>query len=65
MTLPTPPEKKPDRHYDFRSTNVVFALSSLALLAVTLFMVMADFGRPWKRVQWRSSTPAEVPRFLR
>ena len=51
MAAPTPPSKTPDRHYDFRSLNVVFALSSLALLAVTLFMVMGDFGRPWKRYQ--------------
>jgi cytochrome c2 len=48
---PTPPQKKPDRHYDFRRTNVVFALSSLALLAISLLMVMMDFGRPWKRYQ--------------
>jgi cytochrome c2 len=31
--------------------NVVFAISSLAFLAITLFMVMRDYARPWKRVQ--------------
>lgn len=51
MPAPTPPEKKPDRHYDFRGTNIVFALCSLGLLAVTLLMVIMDYGRPWKRVQ--------------
>jgi len=51
VPAPTPPEKKPDRHYDFRGTNIVFALCSLGLLAVTLLMVIMDYGRPWKRVQ--------------
>ena len=51
MPTPIPPEKRPDRHYDFTATNVVFALSSLALVAVTLLMVLMDFGRPWKRFQ--------------
>jgi cytochrome c2 len=31
--------------------NVVFAISSLLLLAITLFMVLRDYARPWKRVQ--------------
>lgn len=31
--------------------NVVFAVSALALLAVTLFMVLGDYARPWKRFQ--------------
>ncbi len=47
----TPPPKTPDRHYDFKSMNVVFAISSLAFLAITLFMVLRDYARPWKRVQ--------------
>src|SRR5262249_25542752 len=45
------PEKRPDRHYDFGRMNMVFALSSLGLLAVTLWMVFADYARPWKRYQ--------------
>ena len=45
------PKKTPDRHYDFRSMNVWFAWSSLALLAVTLWMVFADYAKPWKRLQ--------------
>lgn len=49
--MPTPPGKKPDRHYSFRRTNVVFAVSSLALLAVTGWMVLDDYNKPWKRFQ--------------
>jgi mono/diheme cytochrome c family protein len=47
----TPPEKRPDRHYDFGRMNMVFALSSLGLLAVTLWMAFADYAQPWKRFQ--------------
>jgi cytochrome c2 len=47
----TPPEKRPDRHYNFGRMNMVFALSSLLLLAVTLWMVVADYAQPWKRMQ--------------
>jgi predicted nucleic acid-binding Zn-ribbon protein len=49
--MPLPPEKRPDRHYNFRSTNVVFALSSIALLLVTIWMVVPDYAKPWKRLQ--------------
>ena len=38
------PKKTPDRHYNFRTMNVWFAWSSLALLAVTLWMVFADYA---------------------
>src|SRR4029453_5010951 len=48
----TPPEKRPDRHYNFGRMNMVFALSSLGLLAVTLWMAFADYAQPWKRIQW-------------
>ena len=52
---PTPPkslpEKRPDRHYNFGRMNMVFAVSSLLLLAVTLWMVFADYAQPWKRYQ--------------
>ncbi|HEX3128399.1 MAG TPA: c-type cytochrome [Thermoanaerobaculia bacterium] len=52
MTPPiTPPEKRPDRHYNFGRMNMWFAISSLALLAVTLWMVVADYAQPWKRFQ--------------
>ncbi|HSS78595.1 MAG TPA: hypothetical protein VLV54_17850 [Thermoanaerobaculia bacterium] len=52
MTPPiTPPEKRPDRHYNFGRMNMVFALSSLGLLAVTLWMAFADYAQPWKRIQ--------------
>ncbi|HEX9941079.1 MAG TPA: c-type cytochrome [Thermoanaerobaculia bacterium] len=47
----TPPEKRPDRHYDFGRMNMVFAVSSLGLLAVTLWMAFADYAQPWKRLQ--------------
>jgi cytochrome c2 len=45
------PKTTPDRHYNFRGMNAVFAWSSLALLAVTLWMVFADYAKPWKRHQ--------------
>jgi cytochrome c2 len=47
----TPPEKRPDRHYNFGRMNMWFAVSSLVLLAVTLWMVVADYAQPWKRMQ--------------
>lgn len=47
----TPPDKKPDRHYDFGRMNMWFAVSSLGLLAVTLWMAFADYAQPWKRFQ--------------
>lgn len=49
--MPTPPQKRPDRHYDFTATNKLFALSSLALLATTAWMVIDDYNKPWKRYQ--------------
>lgn len=49
--MPVPPEKRPDRHYNFRRTNVVFALTSIALLLVTVWMVVPDYAKPWKRLQ--------------
>lgn len=49
--MPTPPKKRPDRHYDFLTTNKVFAWSSLALLATTAWMVVDDYNKPWKRYQ--------------
>ncbi len=49
--MPTPPKKKPDRHYNFTTTNKVFAWSSLALLATTAWMVIDDYNKPWKRYQ--------------
>lgn len=52
MTPPiTPPDKRPDRHYDFGRMNMWFAVSSLGLLAVTLWMAFADYAQPWKRLQ--------------
>ncbi|MEA2560278.1 MAG: hypothetical protein QOH06_1782 [Acidobacteriota bacterium] len=47
----TPPEKRPDRHYNFGRMNMWFAISALALLATTLWMVVADYAQPWKRFQ--------------
>ena len=49
--MATPPKKTPDRHYDFRRMNVWFAWTSLALLGVTVWMVWADYAKPWKRLQ--------------
>jgi cytochrome c2 len=47
----TPPEKRPDRHYNYGRMNMVFALSTLGLLATTLWMAFADYAQPWKRIQ--------------
>ncbi len=49
--MATPPKKTPDRHYDFGRMNVAFAWSSLLLLVVTVWMVVADYAKPWKRLQ--------------
>ena len=49
--MPTPPKKRPDRHYNFTTTNKVFAWSSLALLATSAWMVIDDYKKPWKRYQ--------------
>ncbi len=38
-------------YYDIRRLHVVFALSALALLAVTVWMVAADHWRSWKVYQ--------------
>ena len=46
-----PPKKTPDRHYNFRGLNIWFAWSSLALLVVTVWMIFADYAKPWKRTQ--------------
>ena len=45
------PKKTPDRHYNFRGMNAVFAWSSIALLVTTLWMVWDDYAKPWKRFQ--------------
>jgi len=49
--MPQPPLKKPDRHYNFGRMNILFAFSALALLVVTLWMMVEDFAKPWKRFQ--------------
>jgi len=46
-----PPAKKPDRHYDFGRLNMVFAFSAIGLLAITVWMVVEDYAKPWKRYQ--------------
>jgi len=45
------PQKKPDRHFEFSRLNLWFGVSALALLVVTVWMVMADYSKPWKRLQ--------------
>ncbi len=49
--MAVPPHKRPDRHYNFRRTNIWFAVSSIVLLAVTMWMVFADYAKPWKQLQ--------------
>ncbi len=38
-------------YYNIKRLHVVFAVSSLALLAVTAWMLVADHRRPWKQYQ--------------
>jgi mono/diheme cytochrome c family protein len=45
------PKKTPDRHYNFEKLNKWFAWSSLALLVITVWMVVEDYAKPWKRLQ--------------
>ena len=40
-----------DTHYNIKRLHVVFAVSSLALLAVTIWMLVADHQREWKVYQ--------------
>jgi predicted nucleic acid-binding Zn-ribbon protein len=49
--MPDIPRKKPDRHFDFGGLNRWFGVSALAFLVVTLWMVAADYSKPWKRLQ--------------
>ncbi|MGH9465426.1 MAG: c-type cytochrome, partial [Thermoanaerobaculia bacterium] len=51
--MAVPPDKRPDRHYHFGRANMVFAWSALALLVVTIWMIAADYAKPWKRLQAR------------
>ena len=46
-------DERPDRNYDVRDLNRVFAIGSLVLLVVTLLMVADDYSRQWKDVQRR------------
>src|SRR5262245_53677052 len=50
-----------DTHYHVRHLNLWFAVSSLALLAATLWMVLDDWSRPWKGYQ-REFKSIEVTR---
>lgn len=66
-----PPEKKPDRHYDFGRMNKWFAWSALALLVVTLSKEVADeIRRHFSRQVFDTVVPrnvrlAEAPSFGR
>ena len=40
-----------ENYYDIKRLHVVFAVSAMALLATTTWMVMADHWRPWKVYQ--------------
>ena len=50
-----PPKKDPGRDPEMaertRALNVVFALSSIALLVSMTWMIWADYDREWKRYQ--------------
>ena len=40
-----------DTYYNLKRLHVVFLIASLALLAVTVWMLTADHRRPWKGYQ--------------
>src|SRR5262245_38695689 len=40
-----------DTHYQIRSLNLWFAVASLAMLAMSVWMVIDDWRRPWKGYQ--------------
>ena len=44
---------KPDRNYDVRNLNKVFAIGSIVLTITVLLMVIDDYVRPWKDFQRR------------
>ena len=56
--------EKPDRNYDTRDLNKVFAIGSVFLFVVTLLMVADDYMRQWKDVQ-RSFQRQEASRTRR
>lgn len=62
--MPPTSERKPDRHYSFSRLNIVFAVAALTLLAVTIWMVVEDYAKPWKRFQaeFRDLERAELAR---
>jgi mono/diheme cytochrome c family protein len=43
--------EKPDRNYDTRSLNKIFAVGSIVLLVVVIGMVYEDYSREWKGFQ--------------
>jgi len=44
---------KPDRNYDVRNLNKVFAIGSIVLTITVLLMVIDDYVSPWKDFQRR------------
>jgi cytochrome c2 len=44
-------EKRGDRLYEMDSLHKWFAISSLLLFLITVFMVLADYSREWKKYQ--------------
>ena len=52
------PAKNEEYSHSIPFLNRVFALSSIALLLGTIWMVWDDYSRPWKRVQRQFRTIA-------
>ena len=44
-------EKRGDRLYEMDSLHKWFAISSLLFFLITVFMVLADYSREWKKYQ--------------
>jgi cytochrome c2 len=49
-----------DTFYNLRRLHRLFALSAIALLAVTIWMIAADWHRPWKAYQRTSLRRPEI-----
>ena len=49
---------KPDRNYDVRNLNKVFAIGSIVLTITVLLMIIDDYVRPWKDFQRRTCQAA-------
>ena len=55
-----PPAEPIDHHYNIPRLNRAFFWGGIALAAVFIWMVIADYDRDWKNIQ-RTFMPGEAP----